>query len=309
MKIRLLVTGAGGFLGRSLAKYLPPDFEGIFLCSHGTNQGGHGNKDGIQIKLDLRDRASIGAVVREVKPTHVLNFASLGVTRDNSSLSELLAVNTVGALNIVDALNSEGVNAHIFQFGTAYEYADADMPLNEDSPLEPKSPYAISKTTLYYALKQYGAATPITFLRLFNVFGSGEPSERLIPFLVRKSLAGEEIPLTLGEQQRDFLYIKDLVSIIYRLVSLSTPVNQGLQVINIGTGQGIRLREFVNHVAKALNKYGISPKLNFGALPYREQDPMRCIADNSKLISLIGELSLTNLQVAVDYTVRDLYGK
>jgi len=300
MTRRLLLTGANGFLGRAFLDAAAPGTEIVAL-------GGRRSASVPGLTVDLRDRDSVRAAVREVRPTHVLNFASLGVTRDQSTLSDLLAVNTVGALHLVDALVEEGLAAQTFLFGTAYEYADSMQRLGESAPLEPKSPYAISKTTLFHSLKQYGDALPLTFLRLFNVFGPGEPAERLIPFIARKARAGEEIPLTGGEQLRDFMFVPDLIALLHRLVDTPADVASGLRTLNIGTGEGISLKSFIGYAVAALERQGLAPKLRFGALPYRTHDPMRCVADNALLRTLLGELTFTDLQTAVDKTVLALH--
>lgn len=296
MTNRLLLTGANGFLGRAFARAAPPGVEIVPVSGRRHAPPG-------QLALDLRDAHSVRAVIREVHPTHVVNFASLGVTRDASTLADLLAVNTIGALNLIEALTEEGQSAHAMLFGTAYEYADSSKPLDETARLEPQSPYAISKTTLHSALRQYGGAAPLTFLRLFNVFGVGEPEERLIPFIARKARAAEEIPLTGGEQQRDFMFVDDLIAILHRLVALPATPSGGLRTINVGTGEGTPLRTFIGLAAQALERRGLAPKLKFGALPYRAQDPMRCVADNSRLRELLGDLPFTDLTLAVDRTV------
>ncbi|WP_377157424.1 NAD-dependent epimerase/dehydratase family protein [Roseateles sp. UC29_93] len=300
MTQRILLTGGNGFLGRAFLNSAAPGMEIIAL-------GGRRHAQAQGLTVDLRDKESVRAAVREVRPTHVLNFASLGVTRDESTLSELLAVNAVGALHLVDALVEEGLAARTFLFGTAYEYADSTRRLDESAPLDPKSPYAISKTTLYYSLKQYGDALPLTFLRLFNIFGPGEPAERLIPFIARKARAGEEIPLTGGEQLRDFMFVPDLIALLHRLVATPAVEGSGLRTLNVGTGEGISLKSFIGYAAAALERLGLAPTLKFGALPYRAQDPMRCVADNDRLRALLGDLPFTDLQTAVEKTVLALH--
>jgi nucleoside-diphosphate-sugar epimerase len=222
-------------------------------------------------------------------------------------LSDLLAVNTLGALNIVDGLIDEGLTPHTYCFGTAYEFADSTLRLGETAPLDPKSPYAISKTALYYALKHYATGAPLTFLRLFNVFGIGEPPDRLIPFITRKAIANEEIPLTSGEQLRDFMFIEDLMIVLMRLVFSEAEHKEGFRTLNIGTGRGILLRTFIGYIANALKQRGLEPKLRFGFLPYRLQDPMRCIADNTAMLNLLSDVSFTNVQTAIQKTVHALY--
>jgi len=237
--------------------------------------------------------------------SHTLNFRLASVTRDASTLQELLAVNTIGAVNLIEALMSEGLTPQVYCFGTAYEYADSSQRLDESAALDPKSPYAISKTTLYYALRQFGEYASLTFLRLFNIFGPGEPVDRLIPFIARKAKACEPIPLTSGSQLRDFMFIEDLISVLSRLI-INAPAAAGLRTLNVGTGQGIPLRTFIISVEKALRRRGIKPDLRFGDLSYRAQDPMNCVSDNTKLISLVGGFPFTNLNTAIEKRSRHL---
>lgn len=298
MRQRILITGCKGFLGRSFLRSFHPGSAEVVALEH----AGCADCAGI----DLTDRDGVRAVLRELRPSHILNFASRGVTRDASTLADLLAVNTLGALHLVEGLIAEGLTAHTICFGTAYEYADTARPLNEAAPLAPQSPYAISKTTLSYALQQYAGAAPLTLLRLFNVFGMGEPAERLIPFIASKARTNEPIPLTGGEQLRDFMFVNDLVAILSRLLALPDWERPGLRTLNVGTGQGISLKDFIGHVAIALRARGLMPRLAFGDLPYRAQDPMRCVADNTALLTLLGGFSFTDLQTAVNCTVASL---
>jgi nucleoside-diphosphate-sugar epimerase len=300
MRKRILVTGGNGFLGKAFLKSMNGSGAEVLSLT-----GPHHVQSG-DFNLDITNRASVRIALREIRPTHILNFASRGVTRDKSTLSDLLAVNTVGALNIVDGLIEEGLACHAFCFGTAYEFADSGLRLDETALLDPKSPYAISKTTLYYALKQYTTGAPVTFLRLFNVFGLGEPPDRLIPFITRKAIANEEIPLTGGEQLRDFIFIDDLVTLLVRIVSRPSPDQTGFRTFNIGTAQGVSLRSFIGYVSDALQQRGLTPKLRFGALPYRIEDPMCCVADNTKMLNLLGDVTFTDLQTAVYKTVQAL---
>jgi nucleoside-diphosphate-sugar epimerase len=300
MTYRILITGSNGFLGRSFIRlFTAPNCELVPLSGRsGVGLSG-------QSSLDLTNRKNLQAVLREVHPTHVLNFASKGVTRDKSTLEDLLAVNTIGAVNLVEALITQGLTPQIYCFGTAYEYADSNRRLDESAALDPKSPYAISKTTLHYALRQFGDGASLTFLRLFNVFGPGEPADRLIPFIARKARAREPIPLTSGQQQRDFMFIDDLIAVLGRLVT-GEPAAAGLRTLNVGTGKGVELKSFISSVRDSLRRRGLEPEIRLGDLPYRTQDPMRCVADNARLTSLLGEFRFTDLNTAVNKAVEAL---
>lgn len=299
---RLMVTGADGFLGRTFCNLLADssEFE-LFALSRNKLDG-----SAKSYAVDLTQPSDLNAVVRDIKPTHVMNFASRGVTRDQSTLSDLLSVNVVGAQNLLHSLSLVGCVPKVTMLGTAYEYEESDEPIDEGHTLRPKSPYAISKTTLSYVLEQYSETFPIDYLRLFNIYGPGEPKERLIPYLVEKARANESVALTAGEQLRDFMFVGDLVKILKDLLDAPLPELGKVRVLNVGTGRANSVKEFVETVASVLRDYGVEVKLELGAIPYRQADPMRCVANNKKLVSIIGAPSITNLRTGIELTLKGL---
>jgi len=298
---RLMVTGGEGFLGRAFCDFLAAEDFDLFVLGRRVSSGTSKN-----YAVDLTRPLDVNAVVRDIKPTHVVNFASKGVTRDQSSLADLLSVNVIGAQNLLHALSAAACTPKVTMFGTAYEYKQSDSPIDEKHVLSPKSPYAISKATLSYVLAQYSNRFPIDYLRLFNIYGPGEPKERLIPYLVEKAHANETVALTAGEQLRDFMFVGDLMKILRDLLSAPAPQLGQLRVINVGTGRANSVRNFVEIAASVLQENGLPVKLDLGAIPYRLEDPMRCVADNSRLMSIIGKPSITDLRAGVELTIKEL---
>jgi UDP-glucose 4-epimerase len=297
---RLMVTGGEGFLGKAFCNLFAAEDVELFVVSRNESPDA-----GNHYAVDLTRPLDVNAAVRDIQPTHVINFASKGVTRDQSTLADLLSVNVIGAQNLLNAISAAGCTPKVTMFGTAYEYEQSDDPIDEKHLLSPKSPYAISKTTLSYVLTQYSESFPIDYLRLFNIYGPGEPKERLIPYLIERARANQVVALTAGEQLRDFMFVGDLMKILGDLLSAPAQMGQ-VRVINVGTGRANSVKEFVELAASVLQEHGLPVKLDLGAIPYRLADPMRCVADNSRLVSLIGTPSITDLRTGIELTIKEL---
>jgi nucleoside-diphosphate-sugar epimerase len=166
--------------------------------------------------------------------------------------------------------------------------------LTEEDPLFPVSLYGAAKACSHV----YGAAfaklrnIPFCTLRLFGVFGPGEASYRLIPYVISHLRRDTPVDLTGGEQLRDLLYVDDVVEALL-LAAKSDALPSGSSY-NICSGQGVSIRRVAEEVAEAMNK----PKnlLRFGARPYRADEPMWLVGDNQRFRSVTGWLPRVTLR-------------
>jgi nucleoside-diphosphate-sugar epimerase len=110
----------------------------------------------------------------------------------------------------------------------------------------------------------------------------GEPLPRLAPYIVAQTLQGEPVDLTACEQVRDYVDADDVAAGFLRTVA-HPPTEGQPQVLNLGRGFGITLRDFVEKIGAALTAHGHTPRLNFGARPYRENEAMHAVADITRL--------------------------
>ncbi len=156
--------------------------------------------------------------------------------------------------------------------GTCFEYALTGEPLRETSPTGPRTPYAQAKLELFQSLPATAA-----WVRFFYQYGPGEDARRLVPVVIHGLLRGQEVPLVPGERARDYLHVADVASAV---CAVATSRLTG--AVNIGSGQRTTVRDIAGMIGRLLGRPEL---LKFGALPYRPDEPLDIVADNTKLLS------------------------
>ncbi len=252
----VLVTGGAGFIGSHLVEALVERGERVRVLDN-FSTGRRKNLAAVlsDIELlegDLRDLATVRQAVDGVEV--VFHHAAIpSVPASITNPAECEAVNVGGTLNLVMAGRDAGVRRVVYASSCAI-YGDPDrLPVGEDFPPQPLSPYAVSKLTgeMYLALCQalYGIET--VSLRYFNVFGPRQNPRSLyaavVPIFIAAMSAGQS-PTVYGdgEQTRDFIYVGDVVRA--NLLAAEAPGAAGA-IVNIASGE----RHTVNELVQRLN--------------------------------------------------------
>ncbi len=278
---RVLITGGTGMLGRHLCRYgINAGLEVHHLSRHETPISG-----AVHHSADMRDGEALKRIMGEIQPDGVIHAAAGGVAYGSGSFADLMNVNTVGLHNLLSAL-PESVRAVVIA-GSGFEYAQSDQPLRESDPLRPTSPYGISKAAGWMVANTFARRFSIRWLRLFSLYGVGEKSPRLAPYIIDEARHGRPIELTAGEQVRDYLVTEDAAEAFYRALALDIEAGKML-TLNIGSGERITLRAFIDMLAEALRARGINPDLRFGAKPYRPDEPMFYAPNLDAMIGAFG---------------------
>ncbi|MGY6529678.1 MAG: NAD-dependent epimerase/dehydratase family protein [Cyanobacterium sp.] len=290
--MKVLVTGIGGFVGSSFARLLVKKGYEVHGIVRKTTDLWRIQDILPSIHLfyaDLQDYSQINTYLKELKPDWCIHLAWYAVPGKYLQSAENL--NSLQAsLNLVSQLAELGCQRFI-GIGTCFEYDFSLGYLSESSPTKPLTLYAATKVALATTLSQLSAVTDMqtVWVRLFYQYGKRESVNRLIPAIICSLLKNEEVKTTEGEQIRDFLYIEDVAS---ALLEISKSKLTG--VVNIGSGQPMTVKEIALKIGKILDK---SHLINFGALPYRANDPMFICANNYLL------KKQTNWQIKYDWEV------
>ena len=207
----------------------------------------------------------------------VIHFAAAGVSPQPATWEELFATNVTDSLHIWKEAAEAGV-ARLVVCGSCFEYGHSAARYDcipPDAPLDPANGYGASKAAATMAAlglaRERGFA--LTLLRPFHVFGDGQHEANFWPALRRAALAGEDFPMTAGEQIRDFTPVEE-VARAFLAAATADPDPGAIRIANLGTGQPQTLRTFAEAWWRRWQAAG---SLRCGALPYRPHEVMRYV--------------------------------
>jgi UDP-glucose 4-epimerase len=278
--MKTLVTGGAGFIGSNIARQLIADGHSVTILDN--FQSGHRvNLEAIQearfIEGDVRDRDAVREAADGTDAIFHL-AASVGNKRSIDLPLDDAATNVLGTLNVLEAARRAGIPKVVFSSSAGIFGELKTLPIREDHPAEPDSPYGASKLGAEKAGLAYAKLYGIEFvaLRYFNVYGPNQrldPYGNVIPIFVFRMLRGE--PVTIfgdGEQTRDFVFVDDVVQANIR--AATTPGVWG--AFNIGSATRISINALVEKLKRI---GGVNPEVRYG--PPRPGDVRHSLADVS----------------------------
>lgn len=280
--MRVLLTGAGGFIGAQVARALLASGAEVHAVVRDRSRAPRLaaiEKELTIHEADLVDRAAAARVIDAGKPEICVHGAWYAVPGKYLDAPENLT-HVAASLDLVQRLVHAGCT-RIVGLGTCFEYdTSLGVPLVESSPTKPRFLYAASKLALHDVLRAYAPIAKVGFAwcRIFYQYGPMEPRERLVPHVVDRLVDGGVAETTEGGQIRDFLHVADVGAAI-AAVALSDLEG----AVNIGSGVAVTVRELVGTIARLCDA---EDRVRFGAMPYRPNDPMHVCADVTRLASV-----------------------
>ena len=274
---RVLLTGASGFLGWQVAR------QGLAAGAEVHCLGRSPGPEGTQHHAaDLTSCEDVNRAVTASCPQFVIHCAAPGVAYGSAKLAGMLAVAVLGTEALLDACASLDDRPRVVLLGSGFEYSPADHAVTEGWPIVPAgSHYGAAKAAAAATAGAFADRLPMTLLRPFHIYGAGEAERRLGPFLIAEAVAGRPVDLTACEQQRDFLHVDDCAAMLWAALG-SMGSAPGLDLCNIGSGQPIKLRSFIEALVAELAAHGVSADCRIGALPYRAAEPMVSLPDMTR---------------------------
>jgi NAD dependent epimerase/dehydratase len=291
---QVLVTGAGGFIGSHLAELLAKAGANVRAFVRYTSRGGHGwledadpeAMNAIEVfRGDLANPEAVNEAVRGCEVVFHLG-ALIPIPYSYRHPREFVTANVEGTLNVLMAAQREEP-ARIVHTSTSEVYGTAqNVPIDEQHPLHPQSPYAASKVGAdQLALSfQRSLRTPVVIARPFNTYGPRQSARAVIPTIITQALARDVIELGATSPTRDFLYVEDTVTGIVRCAEA-----EGVdgEVINLGTGTEASIAEVAARVLRMLDRE-VPVELDEERLRPADSEVERLVADTTKARELLG---------------------
>jgi nucleoside-diphosphate-sugar epimerase len=249
---RVLLTGAGGFIGR----HVP-----ALLTAHGFEVHEIGRQ-----QVDLLDAEATDALVAAIGASHLLHLAwytehgKFWEASENHDWAE-------ATLRLARSFRAAG-GVRLVAAGTCAEYG-------------PPTLYGTAKDATRRELESYAAQAGLSFAwgRVFFPYGPGERPQRVVAAAARAAVTGEPLACTSGKQVRDFLYVEDVAAAFAALVG-----SEATGSFDIGSGEGVPLRDVLLTLEQLAGRQDI---VQLGALPDRDE-PASLVADIRRLRDEVG---------------------
>ncbi len=327
--MRVLVTGAAGFIGAALSQRLLGEGHAVLgldnfndyydpalkesrvapLCDHKRFQ---------LVRADLADRAALEQAFADFEPEIVVNLAAqAGVRYSLKNPHAYGHSNLTGFLNLLECCRHHPVQHLVFASSSSVYGANGKIPFSTADPVNhPVSLYAATKKANELMAHSYSHlyGIPATGLRFFTVYGPWGRPDMAPMIFTRKILAGEPIDVfNHGKHKRDFTYIDDIVEGVARVMAHAPEGDEGWdperpdpassrapwQLFNIGHNQPVELMHFIALLEQALGR-----KAKMNLLPMQPGDVETTYADIEPLADYTGYRPRTDIETGVEHFVR-----
>ena len=285
----MLVTGAGGFIGSHVVRRLLEDGADVIAMTSSVSSMfpvrlADVAGDITLVEASVADRSAMEHVASSIRPEFVLHLAAFThVGKSFHRVDENIQTNIQGTVNLLLALRGE--YERFVYTGTSEIYGDVQVPFTEAGPVNPVSPYSVSKYggECYARMFHQAYDWPIVCLRPFNAYGPWQTPDRVIPEIIVAGLRGTPIRMTEGNQTREFNFAADIADGFVR--ALTAPDEANGLVINVGCGEEISMRDVAVTI---LSLMGDPVEPQFGAIPHRPTEIWRMYCDNARARTILG---------------------
>jgi GDP-4-dehydro-6-deoxy-D-mannose reductase len=309
--MRVLITGFTGFVGSHLAEYLlgRGDVEvfGVHRWRSRMDNVEHLGDRVRRVECDMRDAAGVRRLLRDVRPDRIFHLAAQSyVPMSWLAPAETLDTNVQGQLNLFEAIRDLELPTRVHIAGSSEEYGlvlPDEIPIREENPLRPLSPYAVSKVTqdllAYQYWKSYG-------LHVVRTRGFNHTGPRRGEVFVTSSFARQVAEIEKGLREpvvlvgnldsvRDFTDVRDMVRAYWLAIERGTPGD----VYNICTGRGYSIRQVLDTY---LGLAHVKVEVRQDPARMRPSDVTLLLGDGSKFQKTTG----WEPTIAFEITLKDL---
>jgi nucleoside-diphosphate-sugar epimerase len=276
--MRLLVTGATGFIGSHFLEC---------ALRRGYDVVAQKRSDKSRPRIPLaKEPTWLVKPLDEIEAEDIegvdvlVHLAAHSANVPYDTLENCLYWNLTAAVRLVQIAHLKGIRRFVVA-GSCFEYGCSGERyefIPTHAPLEPTQSYPTSKAAASIALIGFAAEAKVqlSIHRIFQVFGPGEPATRLWPSIQSMALSGKDMPMTAGEQIRDFIPVEIVAEQLLKACHDYSVIPGIAKLENVGTGKPQTVRAFAEYWWRHWNAQG---KLVFGEIPYRAGEVMRYVPE------------------------------
>jgi len=307
---RVLVTGAGGFIGSHLTERLVREGAKVRAMVHYNSRNDWGQvelldqsvRDGLEVfSGDIRDPFFSREAVKD--QAVVFHLAALiAIPYSYVAPADYVFTNVVGTLNILQACRDLGVEKMVHT-STSETYGTAQyVPIDEKHPLQGQSPYSATKIGADMMAESFFRSfrTPVATLRPFNTYGPRQSARAVIPTIISQLVAGKkEIRLGSLEPVRDLNYVEDTAEAFMAVAECPKTVGE---VVNAGRGEGISVGDLAKRITRVM---GVEATVVLDQRRIRPDasEVQRLVCNAEKLKALTGWRPRTSLDDGLAATI------
>lgn len=304
---KVLVTGAGGFIGSHLTEKLVKLGASVRGMVHYNALGTWGWLDHSEVRNDVdviagdvRDRDSVDTAMQGVDSVFHL-AALIAIPYSYQAPLSYIRTNIEGTHNVLQAAREIGV-ARVVHTSTSEVFGTAlYVPIDENHPLQGQSPYAASKIGADKLAEAFHLSfqLPVVTVRPFNTFGPRQSARAVIPTIITQYLKGKSVNLGNLHPTRDLNYVSDTVEGFLRAASVGDAIGK---TINLGSGEETSIKALAELIAELI---GGSVDIQSDPERIRPQDSEveRLVADNRLARKLLGWKPSTSLEGGLKKTI------
>lgn len=292
---KVLVTGAGGFIGSHLVETLAAEGASVRAMVRYNSLGHWGMLEEIapdvraSIEIVRGDVCDLPFVAKAVRGCEVVFHlaALIGIPYSYEAASSYVSTNVQGTLNVLQASRDAGVR-RVVHTSTSEIYGTAQyVPIDEKHPINPQSPYAATKAGADWLALTFHRSFDlgVSVLRPFNTFGPRQSARAVIPTIITQALAKDEIVLGNAGAVRDLTFVKDTARGFVANALCDAAVGR---VLHLGTGTGVSVADLAKAVVGLL---GVDRKITFGCaerMRPEKSEVERLISSPAEALAVMG---------------------
>lgn len=299
---KILITGANGFIGRHLVRRLNAEGYSVGALVRSVSAK-TGRIEGVSyFHGDIRNYEEVKTAFSAFEPDTIIHLATYyAVMHRADEIGVMIDTNVKGTTNLLEAAKESGAVQLFINTSSTQVYEQKKQCLKEEDVIKPQSLYAVTKLYAEEACSYYADAfhLPCVTLRLFPPYGPGDHERRLIPYVIGSILKNTPPNLTTGKQEWDFVYIDDIVN-AYLAVLKSYPFKDDHAIFNIGTGEAVSIRSFVEKIRVNI---GSDIDLLWGSVAHRSNEVWYNSADIKKAQTVLHWSPETGIDEGIKKTV------